>query len=64
MITYYVHIDPLDPGNPRLMRQINNANVGPPTPNPNANTSASASRQFRLTYDLADGDNNSDRRRA
>ena len=58
MLTYYVHVDPLDPGNPRLLRQVNNANAAPPTPNPNANTVGFGVEQFLLTYDLVDGTNN------
>ena len=58
MLTYYVHIDPADPANPRLLRQVNNANVAPPTPNPNANTVGFGVEQFLLTYDLVDGNNN------
>jgi hypothetical protein len=54
MLTYHVHIDPLDPGNPRLVRQINDANAA----NPNANTVGFGVEQFLLTYDLVDGINN------
>jgi hypothetical protein len=54
MLTYYVHIDPLDPGNPRLVRQINDANAA----TPNANTVGFGVEQFLLTYDLVDGVNN------
>ena len=55
MLTYYVRIDPLDPGNPRLLRQINmNANAA----NQNANTVGFGVEQFLLTYDLVDGLNN------
>ena len=60
MLTYYVHIDPLDPDNPRLLRQVNMANMTavPPDPNPNANTVGFGVEQFLLTYDLVDGNNN------
>jgi type II secretory pathway pseudopilin PulG len=54
MLTYSVRIDPADPGNPRLLRQINDANAA----NPNANTVGFGVEQFILTYDLVDGTNN------
>lgn len=57
MLTYYVRVDPADPGNPRLLRQVNNANMAPPA-NPNANTVGFGVEQFLLTYDLVDGTNN------
>jgi type II secretory pathway pseudopilin PulG len=55
MLTYYVRVDPLDPTNPRLLRQLNmNANIA----NQNSNTVGFGVEQFLLTYDLVDGNNN------
>ena len=54
MLTYYVHIDPADAGNPRLVRQINMGNAA----TPNANTVGFGVEQFLITYDLVDGLNN------
>jgi prepilin-type N-terminal cleavage/methylation domain-containing protein len=56
MLTYFVRVDPLDPGNPRLLRQINmNTRVAAQL---NANTVGFGVEQFLLTYDLVDGANN------
>jgi type II secretory pathway pseudopilin PulG len=54
MLTYFVYNDPLEPGNPRLLRQINFANAA----TPNANTVGFGVEQFLLSYDLVDGVNN------
>ena len=55
MLTYYVRVDPLDPNNPRLLRQINMAGNAA---GQNANTVGFGVEQFLLTYDLVDGTNN------
>jgi len=55
MLTYYVRNDPADPGNPRLLRQLNMSNNAA---NQNANTVGFGVEQFLLTYDLVDGTNN------
>jgi prepilin-type N-terminal cleavage/methylation domain-containing protein len=58
MLTYYVRVDPADPTNPRLLRQVNMSNVFPAPANPNGNTVGFGVEQFLLTYDLVDGSNN------
>jgi prepilin-type N-terminal cleavage/methylation domain-containing protein len=56
MLTYFVRVDPADPGNPRLLRQINMNNRL--VAQLNLNTVGFGVEQFLLTYDLVDGTNN------
>jgi len=56
MLTYFVRVDPLDPNNPRLLRQINMNNSA--VAQLNLNTVGFGVEQFLITYDLVDGTNN------